>query len=106
MNWNDAIHHFFGKKNQVEIAGDKLQCFVDAVKKIDERAEYNSMGQRKPKPGFRYFNCLECNRNFWDKTRDCHSPSNGTCPECFADVRPDRFEEHSEWAVDKSGNLV
>ena len=104
MNWNDAIHHLFGKKNLVEIAGDKLQCFVDAVKKIDERAEYNSMGQRKPIPGFRYFHC-ECNLRWWDKSRDCHSPSCDTCPECGLDNQPYRFEE-KDFPVDKSGNLV
>src|SRR6478672_10012545 len=104
MNWNDAIHHFFGKKNQVEIAGDKLQCFVDAVKKIDERAEYTSMGQRKPIPGVRFFHCDNCDGRWSERSRDCHSPSVDTCT-CGMDCQPVDLEEHPEWAVDKSGNL-
>lgn len=106
MNWNDAIHYLFPPKNQVEIAGDRLKCFVDAVKKIDERAEYNSMGQRKPVAGIRFFSCEECGLNWSEKTRDCKSPSDESCPDCNELNRPNDFEEHPEWAVDKSGNLI
>jgi len=106
MNWNEAIHYLFPPKNQVEIAGDKLQCFVDAVKRIDERAKYNSMGQRKLVPGFRFFQCIDCGEEWKEKSRDCLSPSNDTCPSCMADTFPHDNEEHPEWRVDKSGNLI
>ena len=105
MNWNDAIHYLFPPKNQVEIAGDRLKCFVDAVKKIDERAEYNSMGQRKPIPGFRFFECPDCDNKWKEKTRDCHSPSCETC-ECGTDCHPVDYLEVPELEVDKSGNLI
>ena len=104
MSWNRP--NFNSRPNLVEIAGDKLLPFVEAVKKIDERAEYNPMGQRKPIPGIRFFECFDCGLTYEEKTRDCFSPSVESCPNCFADNQPFKKEEHPEWPVDKSGNLV
>lgn len=84
--------------NRVVFAREHLAVLIG----LDERIR----AARKLIPGFRYFHCDECNRRFWHKTRDCHSPSNETCPECYSDVHPHDFEEHLEWPVDKSGNLI
>lgn len=106
MNWNDAIQQLFPPKNRVQIAGDKLLPFVEAVKKIDQMAEYTSTGQRKPIAGYRFFSCNECGTHWSEKSRDCRSPSGDICPKCGEINYPWDFEKHPEWLVDKSGNLV
>jgi hypothetical protein len=59
---------------------------------------------RRPVPGWRFFVCPECGRAFQEPTRDCHSPSVETCPECQMDVRPSGLDPHPEWPTDR-GNL-
>lgn len=105
MKITSLIQKLFPPKNQVEIAGNKLQCLVDAVKRIDEGAKYNSIGQRKPIPGIRFFECPDCDNKWREKSRDCHSPSCETC-ECGIDCHPVDYLEVPELSVDKSGNLV
>lgn len=106
MNWNETIQQLaethWNPKNRVVAAKEGLSVLIG----LDERIQSAAKNLRKPIPGFRYFHCDECNRRFWHKTRDCLSPSNETCPECFADVSPHDREEHPEWLIDKSGNLV
>lgn len=104
MSWNKP--NFNSRPNLVEIAGDKLLPFVEAVKKIDERAKYNPMGRRKPIAGYRFYDCEECGHLGKEKTRDCHSPSHEICEMCHSEAPIIRHEEHPEWPVDKSGNLI
>ena len=61
---------------------------------------------RKPVAGYRFFHCEDCGLEFKGKTRDCLSPSCETCPNCFADAHPHSWEDHPEWPLDKSGNLI
>lgn len=62
---------------------------------------------RKIIAGWRYFHCSCCGKKWREKCRDCHSPSQSSCPTCQEyGENPDYFEEHSEWAVDKHGNLL
>jgi hypothetical protein len=62
--------------------------------------------QRKLIPGIRFFQCIDCGEEWKEKSRDCHSPSNDTCPSCGSDVFPHDNEEHPEFPVDRSGNLI
>ncbi|GAA4652359.1 hypothetical protein GCM10023116_46430 [Kistimonas scapharcae] len=45
---------------------------------------------RKAVPGIRFFVCDECGEIWWDKTRDCLSPSGDHCPndDCGDFTRP------------------
>lgn len=61
---------------------------------------------RKPIAGYRFFSCNECGTHWSEKSRDCSSPSGDICPKCGEINHPNNFEEHPEWSVDKSGNLV
>jgi hypothetical protein len=60
---------------------------------------------RKLIPGFRFFECPDCENKWREKSRDCHSPSCETC-ECGTDCRPVDYLEVPELPVDKSGNLT
>jgi hypothetical protein len=65
-------------------------------------------------PGFKFYRCEECGHEWTEKSRDCKSPSMSTCPYFNDDW--DRHvtgvgqvtgrEEHPEWTVDRSGNLI
>jgi hypothetical protein len=63
---------------------------------------------RRPVPGYRTFRCTECNHQWQEPTRDCHSPSGEHCPDedCMEFTAPCDYEEHPEWTTDASGNLV
>lgn len=61
--------------------------------------------RRKLIPGFRFFECPDCDNKWKEKTRDCHSPSCETC-ECGTDCHPVGWSEVRELPVDKSGNLI
>lgn len=62
--------------------------------------------RRKLIPGIRFFECFDCGISYEEKTRDCFSPSVESCPNCFADNAPFKNEQHPEWPLDKSGNLI
>ena len=60
----------------------------------------------KPVPGMRHFKCWDCKIRFSEPTRDCISPSLEACPVCNSENHPIGKEEHPEWPVDDSGNLI
>lgn len=62
--------------------------------------------RRKPIAGYRFYDCEECGHLGKEKTRDCHSPSHEICEMCHSEAKIIRHEEHPEWSVDKSGNLI
>ena len=104
MNWNDAIQQLaethWNPKNRVVAAKEGLSVLIG----LDERIQ--AAVKRKPIAGLRFFSCNECGLNWSERTRDCRSPSNESCPSCNELNHPNDFEEHPEWSVDKSGNLV
>jgi hypothetical protein len=61
---------------------------------------------RKIIPGFRFFFCEDCDLFWYEKCRDCHSPSNSSCEKCYTPIEPDEYKEHPEWKVDVGGNLI
>lgn len=109
--------NFSRPKNLVQIADDGLLPFVEAMKKIDQTAEtyWSPLGgvyapfqniRRKSIAGYRFYECDECGYSGKQKTRDCHSPSHELCEKCNSEASITGHEEHPEWPVDKSGNLV
>jgi len=61
---------------------------------------------RKPVTGWRFYDCHECGHLGKEKSRDCHSLSHETCEMCHSDASIVNSEEHPEWPLDKSGNLL
>jgi hypothetical protein len=56
-------------------------------------------------PGFRLFRCDTCNNEWKYPCRDCYSSSGDSC-RCGDSVYPLECEEHPEWPVDVSGNII
>lgn len=90
MNWNDAIQQL-AETHWLPMRGASAP-----FKEI----------RRKLIPGYRLYDCEECGHLGKQKTRDCHSPSHEICEMCHSDAKIINREEHPEWRVDKSGNLV
>lgn len=63
-------------------------------------------------PGYKFYKCPYCGMKWEERSRDCHSPSGVDCDrECCKILGPmfcypSGYEEHPEWDVDMSGNLV
>lgn len=90
MNWNDAIQQL------AETHWKPLGGICVPFQNV----------RRKPIAGYRFFSCEECGLNWNERTRDCESPSDEACPDCNELNHPNDSEQHPEWVVDKSGNLV
>lgn len=86
--------------NRVVAAKDGLSVLIG----LDERIQA-AVKRNKPIPGFRFFECPDCENKWKEKTRDCHSPSCETC-ECGTDCYPIGWSEVRDLPVDKSGNLI
>lgn len=97
---------------------NKEQSMISCIKKSLETfpnsaptADWDSLiaamrKHNKPIAGYRFFHCSDC-ENYWkEKSRDCKSPSDETCPKCGELSHPFNSEEHPEWPIDKSGNLL
>lgn len=87
--------------NRVISAKDGLSVLIG----LDDRIQA-AVKRNKPIAGYRFFSCDECGAHWSEKSRDCFSPSGEICPKCGEFIRPFNNEEHPEWPVDKSGNLV
>lgn len=61
---------------------------------------------RKIIPGWRYFECEECNEQWRSKCRDCYSSSCEFCLTCDEQCEPYKYESRPEWPVDEFGNLL
>ena len=61
--------------------------------------------QRKLEPGWRLFECCECENNWREKTRDHASPSGSNCPKCDEWEFPYSHYSDLNLPTDKSGNL-
>lgn len=81
----------------------KIQNFIKNSKLIS--APFQEI-RRKPIAGYRFYECDECGYSGKQKTRDCHSPSHELCEKCNSEASITGHEEHPEWPVDKSGNLL
>jgi hypothetical protein len=57
-------------------------------------------------PGYRFFKCETCNKEWAEKSRDCMSPSSSACMTCHNPETPTGFEKHFEWETDRFGNLI
>jgi hypothetical protein len=80
---------------------DNCHPFVDK-----NLREFIFTTRRKPIAGYRLYDCEECGYLGKQKTRDCHSPSHELCEKCNSEAPITGIEEHPEWPVDKSGNLL
>jgi hypothetical protein len=56
--------------------------------------------------GWRHFSCDDCGHAWAWPTRDHRSPSNETCPKCFADTHPYDKVSDPSIPVDESGNIT
>lgn len=92
--------------NRVVAAKEGLSVLIGLDDRIQETLMDITRNPRKPIAGYRFFQCIDCGEEWKEKSRDCLSPSNDTCPSCGSDVFPDNYQQHSEWPVDKSGNLL
>lgn len=106
-----AVKTFWSSRTKEELLlsciEKSLQVFPDSAPTCNCGSLITAMRKHnKPIPGFRMFHCEDCDYGFFLKTRDCYSPSVETCPKCFADIAPYSRQEHPEWPVDKSGNLI
>lgn len=100
MNWNDAIQqlaetHWSSKELARKSGFPVIVC---------EQRKNNP--PRKLIAGYRLYDCKECGYLGKQKTRDCHSPSHEICEKCNSEASITGHEEHPEWPVDKSGNLI
>lgn len=103
MNWNDAIQQLAETHWKTEKAYGDMEThpFID-----QNLRDFIFATRRKLIPGFRFYDCYECGHLGKEKSRDCHSPSKETCEMCHSDAKIINCEEHPEWPVDKSGNLI
>ncbi len=84
-----------------------LEIFPDSAPTADWDSLIAAMRKyNKPIAGYRFYDCEECGHSGKQKTRDCHSPSHEICEMCHSEASIINREEHPEWSVDKSGNLV
>lgn len=90
--------------NRVVAAKEGLSVLIGLDKRI--QAAVLSTLKCKPIAGYRFYDCEECGHLGKEKTRDCHSPSREICEMCHSEASITKHEEHPEWPVDKSGNLV
>jgi len=103
MNWNDAIQQL-AETHWKPV--NKYDPFENQHFFIDQNLRNAMFSRRKPVAGYRFFHCEDC-ENYWkEKSRDCESPSDESCPKCGELSHPFNSEKHPEWPVDKSGNLV
>jgi len=56
-------------------------------------------------PGWRYFECGECEHKWREACRDSGTPSGSTCPECDSWETPIKSEMKKDWPTDQ-GNLL
>lgn len=87
--------------NRVVAAKEGLSVLIGLNERIQAAVERN-----KPIAGYRFYDCEECGHLGKQKTRDCHSPSHEICEMCHSEAKIINREEHPEWPVDKSGNLI
>lgn len=103
MTWNDAIQQLAETHWSLGNTYDESETHPFIDKNL---RGFIFATQRKLIPGYRFFSCNECGTHWNEKSRDCRSPSGDICPKCGEFSHPFNNEEHPEWPVDKSGNLV
>lgn len=94
------------RENRVVAAKEGLSVLIGLDDRVQEALENIINNHRKLIPGCRLFECWDCGKEWEERSRDCHSPFVSTCPDCWSDNQPHTCEEHPEWPVDKSGNLI
>lgn len=92
--------------NRVVAAKEGLSVLIGLDDRVQEALKNAINKPRKPIAGYRFYDCEECGHSGKQKTRDCHSPSHELCEKCNSEASITGSEEHPEWPVDKSGNLV
>ncbi len=106
----EGLSVLIGLNERIQAAVKQINAAKDLSKQSDFPVIICEQGKNNPPrkliAGYRFYDCEECGHSGKQKTRDCHSPSHEICEKCNSEALITGNEEHPEWRLDKSGNLI